>query len=86
MTEKTKIRIIWKIEGDSNEYNSEQEAQIAALLAGIEGCYFDHRQRRLIAEAFNDRYFLVPIIPTVTIQETQAQADQRELDSYGASA
>ena len=84
--EKTKIQIIWKVEGDSNEYPSEQEAQIAQVLAGIEGCHIDTRQKRMIAEAFNGRYFLIPIIPTVTIQETQAQADQREFDSYGPSA
>ena len=76
--EKTKIKIIWKVEDDSNEYQSEQEAQIAQVLAGIEGCHIDTRQKRMIAEAFNGRYFLIPIIPTVTIQET-AESNDRDL-------
>ena len=78
MAEKTKIKIIWKVENDSNEYNNEQEAQIAQVLSEIEGCYIDTRQKRMIAEAFNGRYFMIPIIPTVTIQET-AESNDRDL-------
>lgn len=65
------IKIIYKLEGDSNEYESEQEAQIAEVIEAIEGIYIDSRQKKKIAAAFTGKYFLIPVIPTVTIQELE---------------
>ena len=81
--EKTKIKIIWKVEDDSNEYNNEQEAQIAEVLAGLEGCYIDTRQKRMIAEAFNGRYFLIPILKTETFAVTEEQMDRTVRQAEG---
>lgn len=80
------IKVIYKVEGDSNQYNSEQEALIAECLAESEH-YFSAAEKQNIAEAISERYRLIPILDTnINPVPTQAELDQRELDSSGPSA
>ena len=59
----------YQVEGSSELYDTEQAAQIAELIDNVEGIYVDKRQTRRIAEAFEGKYFLIPVISTVTVQE-----------------
>lgn len=63
------IKTIYKVEGDSNEYDSEQEAQVAEAIDDEEGLYVDARTKLKVAKAITKKYFLCPILPTVTVQE-----------------
>lgn len=63
------IKTIYKVEGDSNEYDSEQEAQVAEALQEAEATYVRDYEKLRIAKAITKRYFLCPILPTVTVQE-----------------
>ena len=66
------IKTIYKVEGDSNEYDSEQEAQIAEAIENEEGLYVGARDTLKIAKAITKRYFLCPILPCVTVPEMDA--------------
>ena len=63
------IKTIYKVEGDSNEYDSEQEAQVAEALHEDDSFYLSARDVLKVAKAITKRYFLCPIPPTVTVQE-----------------
>ena len=82
------IKTIYKVVGDINEYDSEQEAQIAEAIQENNALYVRDYDKLAIAKAITKRYFLCPIIPTTTIQEfAEEQKDtMAELDSWGASA
>ena len=90
------IKTIYKVEGDSNEYDSEQEAQVAEALQKINGVYIRDYEKLRITKAITKRYFLCPILPTITGQEmtiaiTEADEVARkrklsDLDSYCPSA
>lgn len=69
------IKQLWKVEGTGNDYETEQEAQIAECIYDAEGIYVDARTTAKIAKALSDRYFLVPIIPTITIQESEREQE-----------
>lgn len=69
------IKTIYKVEGDSNEYDSEQEAQIAEVLHEDDTFYMDSRTTLRVAKAITKRYFLCPILPTVTVQEFVGEFD-----------
>ena len=63
------IKTIYKVEGDTNEYDSEQEAQVAEALQKIDGVYIRDYGKLRIAKAITEHYFLCPILHTVTVQE-----------------
>lgn len=81
------IKTIYKVEGDSNEYDSEQEAQVAEVLQEVKAIYIEDYKKLRIARAICNKYFLCPILPTVTIQEpVGGQEDpMTEVNSWGAS-
>lgn len=66
------IKVIYKVEGDSNEYDSEQEAQVAEALQETEAIYVRDYEKLRIAKKICQRYFLCPILPTVTVQEQES--------------
>lgn len=79
------IKAIYKVEDDRNEYETEQQAQVAECLQG-KGIFFTQEEKLYAAKAITARYFLCPILKTETVVVSQAELDQRELDSYGPSA
>ena len=82
------IKTIYKVDGDSNEYDSEQEAQVAEAIEAEGSIYVDARTKLRVAKAITKRYFLCPILSTVTTQEpVGGQEDpMAEVNSWGASA
>lgn len=82
------IKTVYKVEGDSNEYDSEQEAQVAEALQEVEVIYVRDYEKLRIAKAITQRYFLCPILPTVTVQEPLGGQEDpmAEVNSWGASA
>lgn len=82
------IKTIYKVDGDSNDYGSEQEAQVAEALNKDDSFYLSARDTLKVAKAITKRYFLCPILQTVTIQEpVGGQEDpMAEINSWGASA
>jgi hypothetical protein len=76
----------WKVENDSNEYNTEQEAQIAECLQE-QGAYLTASEKLYIAKQVSKKYILIPIPQAIEVLAvTQAELDQREPVSYGPSA
>lgn len=76
----------WKVENDINEYSTEQEAQIAECLQG-QGVYLTASEKLYVAKQISKKYILIPIPQAIEVLAvTQAELDQRELDSYGPSA
>lgn len=61
------IKVIWKVEGDRNEYETEQQAQIAECLQG-DGTYLTQGEKLFITKAITEKYFLSPILKTETVQ------------------
>lgn len=79
------IKTIYKVEGDSNEYDSEQEAQIAECIENADGIYVDARHKLRIAKAISEKYFLVPIVKTETVvvtEEEDKEPEAEDLDRY----
>ena len=78
------IKTIYKVEGDSNEYDSEQEAKVAEALHEDDSFYIDSRTTLKVAKAITKKFFLCPILPTVTVQEMAAAL--AEADEAGKEA
>jgi len=66
------IKTIYKVEGDSNEYDSEQEAQIAEACKNYKSMYLTQAELKGIAEAISAKYLLVPIVATEALQEQKS--------------
>jgi len=79
------IKAIYKVDSDRNEYETEQQAQIAECLQG-EGIYLTQEEKLYVAKAITKKYSLCPILKTETVVVSQQELDQKELDSYGPSA
>ena len=79
------IKAIYKVEDDRNEYETEQQAQVAECLQEP-GAFLTQDEKLYIAKAITAKYFLRPILKTETVVVSQAELDKRELDSYGPSA
>ena len=76
----------WKVENDSNEYSTEQEAQIAECLQA-QGAYFTSSEKLYVAKKISEKYILIPIPQAIEVPAViQAELDQRELDGYELSA
>lgn len=71
------IRIIYKVEGDDNEYQSIQQAFVAEVISNISDVYVNDRQRLKIAQEITKQYFLSPILPESTSKEPD-----KELGSF----
>lgn len=82
------IKVIYKVEGDCNEYDSKQEAQIAEVLETNDSIYIEARTRLNVAKAICSKYLLCPIPPTTTVQEPRGEQkdSMTEVNSWGASA
>lgn len=79
------IKIIYKVEGDGNTYDSEQEAQIAEIIADTEGLYIERYKISQLAKAISEKYFLVPIVKTETVvvtEEEDKEPEAEDLDRY----
>lgn len=53
------IKAIYKVEGDRNEYETEQQAQVAECLENSER-YFTDTEKLVIVKIITDRFFLIP--------------------------
>lgn len=60
------IKVIYKVEGDNNEYDSEQEAHIAECCKNYKGMFLTPSELYGIAKAISEKYFLAPILKTET--------------------
>lgn len=50
------IKAIWKVEGDSNEYETEQQAQIAEVISDISGIFLNRDERYRVAKAVEESF------------------------------
>lgn len=82
------IRTIYKVEGDSNEYDSEQEALLAEAIDSFDTIYIRDHEKYKIVKAITQRFILTPIVSGVTMQKPiGGQEDPiAEVDSWGPSA
>lgn len=71
------IKAIYKVEGDRNEYETEQQAQVAECLQGM-GIFFTQEEKLSAAKAITEKYFLCPILKTETTQVIQNILDDPE--------
>lgn len=65
------IQIIYKVPGLSAEFETEQEAMIAEAIDQCEGLYIENFKLLKLVRAITSKYFLMPIVETVTIQEVE---------------
>lgn len=74
------IKTIYKVEGDSNEYDSEQEAKVAEALHEDDSFYIDSWTTLNVAKAITKKFLLCPILITTTIQELEEEADRKAVE------
>lgn len=67
------IQVIYKVPGMPTEFDSEQEAWVAEAIDQCEGLYIESFKMLKLVKAITSRYFLCPILPTVTLQEPEQE-------------
>ena len=65
------IQLVYKVYGLSQEFSNEQEAQIAEVIQDTDGLYIEAYKIPKLTAAITAKYFLVPILPTFTLQEVE---------------
>lgn len=55
-----KIKCIWQVEGDDNEYDSEEEAILAAEIMEAEDIYIERYHRKNIIKYICKHFVLLP--------------------------
>jgi hypothetical protein len=55
------IKAVYKIDGSSEEYETEQQAQIAEILEDLKACYIENYKIKKIATAITEKFHLIPI-------------------------
>lgn len=69
----------WKVENDTNEYSTEQEAQIAECLQ-TEGAYLTALEKLYVAKQISKRYILIPIPEAIEVVEAMEAAESNDRD------